>query len=81
MRAVFIAYRHSRKADALPLVAKKLQSSLAVEGELSEDDVAAYGGNADDPMLPLALGSFPGEEDADSLDSVLARAQWPRPRR
>ena len=31
---VFVAYRNSLQADALKLVAKKLQSSLAVEGEL-----------------------------------------------
>jgi len=31
------------QADALKLVAKKLQSFLAVEGELPEDGLAAYG--------------------------------------
>ena len=37
VRVVFMAYRNSLQADALKLVAKKLQSSLAVEGELPED--------------------------------------------
>ena len=32
-----MSYRNTLQADALKLVAKKLQSSLAVEGELSED--------------------------------------------
>ena len=34
---VFMAYRNTLQADALKLVAKKLQSSLAVEGEFPED--------------------------------------------
>ena len=32
-----MAYRNTLQADALKLVAQKLQSSLAVEGELPED--------------------------------------------
>ena len=32
VKVVFMAYRNSLQADALKLVAKKLQSSLAVEG-------------------------------------------------
>ena len=38
-----MAYRNTLQADALQLVAKKLHSSLAVEGELPEDGLAAYG--------------------------------------
>ena len=43
VKVVFMAYRNSLQADALKLVAKKLQSSLAVEGELPEDGLAAFG--------------------------------------
>ena len=32
MKVVFMAYKNTLQADALKLVAKKLQSSLAVEG-------------------------------------------------
>ena len=46
--------RNTLQADALKLVAKKLQSSLAVEGELPEDGLAAYGDDGDDLMLTLA---------------------------
>ena len=69
---VFTAYRNTLQADALKLVAKKLQSSLAVEGELPEDGLAAYG---DDLMLALARKVVAGEEDADSVESVFAQAQ------
>ena len=38
-----MAYRNTLPADALELVAQKLQSSLAVEGDLPKDGLAAYG--------------------------------------
>ena len=69
---VFMAYRNTLQADALQLMAKKLQSSLAVEGELPEDGLAAYG---DDLMLALARKIVADEEDADSVESVFAQAQ------
>ena len=65
-----MAYRSTLQADTLKLVAKKLQSSLAVEGELMEDGLAAYG---DDLFLVLARKIVSGEEDADSVNSVFAR--------
>ena len=40
-QVVFIGYPTTLEADALKLVAQKLQSSLAVEGELLEDGLAA----------------------------------------
>ena len=54
VRVVFMSYRSTLQADALKLVAKKLQSSLAVEGELPEDGLAAYGDEGDDLMMALA---------------------------
>ena len=79
VQVVFMAYRNTLQADALQLVAKKLQSSLAVEGELPEDGLAAYGdddGDAcDDLMLALARKIVAGEEDAGSVESVFAQAQ------
>ena len=75
VQVVFMAYRSTLQADALHLVAKKLQSSLAVEGELPEDGLAAYGDDGDDLMLALARKIVAGEEDADSVESVFAQAQ------
>ena len=43
VQIVFMAYRNTLQADALTLVAKKLQSSLAVEGELPEDGLPGHG--------------------------------------
>ena len=75
VQVVFMAYRNTLQADALKLVAKKLQSSLAVEGELPEDGLAAYGDDGDDLMLALARRIVSGEEDADSVESVFAQTQ------
>ena len=70
-----MAYRNTLQADALKLVAQKLQSSLAVEGELPEDGLAAYGDDGDDLMLALARKIVAGEEDAGSVESVFAQAR------
>ena len=70
-----MAYRNTLQADALKLVVKKLQSSLAVEGELPEDGPAAYGDAGDDLMLTLARKIVAGEEDADPVESVFAQAR------
>ena len=75
VQVVFMAYRNTLQADALQLVAKKLQSSLAVEGELPEDGLAAYGDNGDDLMLALARKIVAGEEDAGSVESVFEQAR------
>ncbi len=72
---VFMAYRNSLQADALKLVAKKLQSSLAVEGELPADGLAAYGEDGDDLLLALARRIVSGEEDAEPVAAVFAAAQ------
>ena len=69
VKVVFMAYRNTLQADALKLVAKKLQSSLAVEGELPEDGLAAFGDDGDDLMLALARQIVSGEEETDSKAS------------
>ncbi len=79
VKVVFMSYRNTLQADALKLVAKKLQSSLAVEGELPEDGLAAYGDDGDDGddlMMALARKIVSGEEDdAETVEDVLAQAR------
>ncbi len=84
MKVVFLAYRNTLQADALKLVAKKMQSSLAVEGELPEDGLAAYGDDGDDLMMALARkivldhdrGIVSGEDDeAETVEEVFAQAR------
>ena len=76
VKVVFMSYRNTLQADALKLVAKKLQSSLAVEGELPEDGLAAYGDDGDDLMMALARKIVSGEEDqAETVEDIFAQAR------
>ena len=77
VKVIFMAYRNTLQADALKLVAKKLQSSLAVEGELPEDGLAAYGDDGDDLMLALARKLVNGndEDAADTVEAAFAKAR------
>ena len=75
VQVVFMAYRNTLQADALQLVAKKLRSSPAVEGELPEDGLAAYGDDGDDLMLALARKIVAGEEGEESVEDVFTQAQ------
>ena len=80
VKVIYMAYRGTLQADALKLVAKKLQSSLAVEGELPEDGLAAYGDDGDDGddlMMALARQIVGGDAqaDAETLEEVFAQAR------
>ena len=77
VKVVFMSYRNTLQADALKLVAKKMQSSLAVEGELPEDGLAAYGDDGDDMMMALARKIVSGDEEdeAETMEEVFAKAR------
>ena len=77
VKVVFMSYKNTLQADALKLVAKKMQSSLAVERELPEDGLAAYGDDGDDMMMALARRIVSGEEEdeAETMEEVFAQAR------
>ena len=76
VRVVFMSYRNTLQADALKLVARKLQSSLAVEGELPEDGLAAFGDEGDDLMMALARRIVSGEQDeTETVEDVFAQSR------
>jgi len=76
VKVVFMSYKNTLQADALKLVAKKLQSSLAVEGELPEDGLAAYGDEGDDVMMALARKIVNGDEEEDeTVEEAFAQAR------
>ena len=54
VKVIHLIYQGAFQADALALIAKKARTSLAVEGELSEEGLSAYGDDSDDPHLALA---------------------------
>ena len=81
VKVVYMSYRNTLQSDALKLVAKKLQSSLAVEGELPEDGLAAYGDDGDDLMMALArkiVSREAADDEAEAVESVFATARTPR---
>lgn len=55
---------------------QKLQSSLAVEGDLAEDGLAAYGDTGDDQMIALARKLVSGETDDEAVvEDIYSLAQ------
>ncbi len=75
VKVVFMAYRDTLQADALKLVAQKLQSSLAVEGELPADGLAGYGDTGDDLMMALARKLVSGDGEDEPVEDVFRQAQ------
>ena len=78
VKVVFMSYKNTLQADALKLVAKKLQSSLAVEGEMPEDGLAAYGDDGDDLMMALARKIVSGDEEEagdETVEDAFAKAR------
>ncbi|MDE2860921.1 MAG: hypothetical protein OXL35_05445 [Chloroflexota bacterium] len=77
VKVVYMAYRNTLQADALKLVAKKLQSSLAVEGELPEDGLAAFGDDGDDLIMALARKIVSGDEEdeTETVETVFSQAR------
>ncbi len=75
VKVVYMAYRNTLQADALKMVAKKLQSSLAVEGELPEDGLAAFGDEGDDMTMARKIVSGEDEDEAETVEAVFAQAR------
>lgn len=73
---MYLAYRNTLQAQALALVARKLQASLMVEGEIGDVGLAAHAADGDDLMLELARSLTEGEDVSDeSLEALFAEAQ------
>ncbi|MDA1062117.1 MAG: hypothetical protein O2895_04310 [Chloroflexi bacterium] len=76
VRVIYFAYRGTLQAQALQLTAKKLQASLAVEGDLVEEGLAAHGTDGDDLLLALARSLSAGDEvSEESLEGLFREVQ------
>ena len=76
VRVVYFAYRGTLQAQALALVAKKLQASLAVEGELAEEGLAAHRAGGDDLLLEMARSlTERSEASEESLEGLFAEVR------
>ena len=77
VRVIFMVYDGTIQTEALKLVANKMQSSLAVEGELPEDGLTAFGDDSEDLIMTLAkqIVNDAGFQSAGSLERILAVAR------
>ena len=77
VKVAFMVYEKTIQTEALRLVAKKMQSSLAVEGELPEEGLIAFGDDGQDLIMTLARQIVNETEfqSGDSLDNIFARAR------
>ena len=65
VRVVFLVYEGTLQARAVELIAAKYRASLALEGELTGDGLAAVTSGGSDLLLDLAQGLY---EETRSLD-------------
>ena len=75
----YMTYQNCLQADALKLVAQKVQSSLAVEGDLPEDGLSAYGDSKENLFVTLArqiAGQMPKDDTSpEELEHAFRRAR------
>ena len=77
VRVVFMVYENTIQTEALRLVARKMQSSLAVEGELPEEGLIAFGDDGQDLIMTLARQIVNETEfqSSNPLENIFARAR------
>ena len=77
VRVIFMVYEGTIQVDALKLIARKMQSSLAVEGDLPEEGLTAFGDDAEDLIMTLAkqIVNDEGFQTAESLERIFAVAR------
>ena len=76
VRVVYFAYRATLQPQALSLVAKKLQASLAIERDLVDEGLAAHGSADQDFLLTLARSlTERAEENEESIEGLFAEVQ------
>ena len=76
VRVIYMAYENTVQAKALRLIAGKMQASLAVEGELPEEGLAAYSENGDNIIINLAKQIIEeGNREEDSIEEIFAKTK------
>ena len=77
VKVAFMVYENTIQTDALKLVAKKMQSSLAVEGELPEEGLTTFGDDGQDLIMTLAkqIVNEEGFQAGGSLEDIFSKAR------
>ena len=75
VRVVYMTYAATLQEQALRLVAKKMASSLAIEGDLPDEGLATLGDDGDNLFMELARSIVSGKPIEGSLDDLFANAR------
>jgi len=70
---IFLTYANSMQSKALTLIATKLEASLAIEGELSDNGLSALADTSDSLVLELARALVSHVGEKESAEAVWAR--------
>jgi len=70
VKIIYMVYGGTMQEQALKLVALKMKTSLAIEGDLSEDGLGSYSIADDNLYVELARNIAKGSEITQSLDSI-----------
>jgi len=70
VKIIYMIYKNTMQEQALKLVALKMKTSLAIEGDLSEDGLGSYSIADDNLYVELARNIAKGSEITQSLDSI-----------
>lgn len=70
---IFLTYADSMQSKALPLIATKLEASLAIEGELNDNGLSALADTSDSLVLDLARALVSNVGETESAEAVWAR--------
>ncbi len=70
VKIYYMIYENTMQEQALKLVALKMKTSLAIEGDLSEDGLGSYSIADDNLYVELARNIAKGSEISQSLDSI-----------
>lgn len=71
----FLVYTHTIQEQGLKLIALKHKSSLAIEGELLDDGLAAYNVSDNDLFYQLAKNIVDRIEIEESIDNLWVQVQ------
>ena len=70
---IFLTYADTMQSKALTLIATKLEASLAIEGELSDNGLSALADTSDSLVLELARALVSHVGETESAEAVWAR--------
>ncbi len=75
VKVVYMTYNDTLQSNAIQLMARKLQSSLAVEGHVSDEGLANYEDTGEDMMIALARTFVDKTEKVDDLQAMVDLVQ------